>query len=417
MQTVKGTRDLMPEDKIIKDNIIEKIRNVFETYGFQPIETPALESWEVLSKKGTGGEDVVKEAYKFEDKAGRRIGLRYDLTVPLARVVASNPNLVLPFKRYQSGKIWRYDDISKGRFREFSQMDADIVGSKSMLADAEIILCSLDCLKKIGFDKSYIRLNNRKILTDLANYAGVKESKMLDVLRIIDKLDKIGIEGVKKQMEETISKDSVKKILDFIKIKGKNDEVLKKAEKIVKSEGINELREILSYVRDDSKIKIDLSLARGLDYYTGPIFEVFADKEIGSIAAGGRYDKLIGLFLKRDVPSTGISFGIDRIIEVMKQRKIEKSENRVKVFVASVNDKMAAKTLEIVQMLRGKSIACDYDLRSRKLSKQMEYASSMEIPFVIIVGEKELEKKSVKLRDMKTGKEETVNISEIAKKI
>lgn len=415
MKTVKGTRDLMPEDKRIKDFLIEKIRSVFELYSFQPIETPALESWEVLSKKGAGGEEVIKEAYDFKDKAGRRIGLRYDLTVPLARVVAANPNLILPFKRYQTGKIWRYDDVSKGRLREFSQMDIDIVGSESMLADAEIISCVIDCFNKLGFKKFYIRLNNRKILTDLAKYAGVDEKKMPDVFRIIDKLEKVGIGEVKKQMEEIASEDSIKKILNFIKIKGKNEDVLKKAEKIVKSEGIDELREILSYVKDDSKLRIDLSLARGLDYYTGPIYEVFADEEIGSIAAGGRYDKLIGLFLKRNVPATGISFGLDRIIEVMKQRKMTNTDNQVRVFVAAVNDKVRDKALEIVQMLRDKSLSCDYDLRSRSLSKQLEYASNMKIPYVVIVGERELKEDSVKLRNMETGKEELVKISKLVK--
>jgi histidyl-tRNA synthetase len=416
MQTVKGTRDLMPEDKIIKDNIIEKIRSVSELYGFQPIETPALESWEILSKKGAGGENVIKEAYDFKDKAGRRIGLRYDLTVSLARVIASNPNMILPFKRYQTGKIWRYDDISKGRLREFSQADIDIVGSESMLADAEIILCALECLEKIGFDKFYVRLNNRKILTDLAKYAGVKENKTLDVLRIIDKFDKIGTEQVKKQMEEVISKESVKKILDFIKIKGKNDEVLKKAEKIIKSNGIGELKEILSFIKEDSKVRIDLSLARGLDYYTGPIYEVFAEKGIGSIAAGGRYDKLIGLFLKRDVPATGISFGIDRIIEVMKDRKMMGNNKNI-IFVAAVNDNVRRNAQDIVNKLRKAGKNVDYDLRDRKLSKQLEYASSIGSYCTVIVGEKELRQKSVKIRNMKTGKEEIVKISQLPEKL
>jgi histidyl-tRNA synthetase len=319
MQTVKGTRDLMPEDMRIKQFVIDKLKTVFEIYGFQPIDTPSLESWKVLSAKGTGGEEVIKEAYDFEDKAGRRIGLRYDLTVPLARFIANNPNLILPFKRYQTGKIWRYDDVSRGRFREFSQADIDIVGSKSVLADAEIISCAIDCFKELGFKKFYVRLNNRKVLSALVKYAGVKENKMLYVFRIIDKLEKTGIGNVRKQMEDIVSKDSTKKILDFIRIKGSNEEVIKKAGKVV-SDGIDDLREILSCVNDKSKVRIDLSLARGLDYYTGPIFEVFAEDGIGSVAAGGRYDKLIGLFLKRDIAATGISFGIDRIMEVMKQK-------------------------------------------------------------------------------------------------
>ena len=408
MQTVKGTRDLMPEEASIKEYVMDKIKEVFKIYGFQPLETPALESWEVLSKKGAGGEDVLKEAYDFEDKAGRRIGLRYDLTVPLARVIAINPNIILPFKRYQTGNTWRYNDVSKGRFREFTQMDIDIVGSESVLADAEIISCAIDCFKVIDLEKFYVRLNNRKILSDLADYAGVK--KKLEVFRIIDKLEKIGMDEVRKQMEEVTSKEATKKILDFIKIKGSNDEVLKKAGKMIKSEGLKELKEIVSYVNSD-KVKIDLSLARGLDYYTGPIYEVFADKDIGSVAAGGRYDKLIGLFNK-DIPATGLSFGIDRIIEIIKV----KTENKTKVFVIAVNDKVRNKVLDIVKILREKKIGTDFDLRSRTLSNQLKYASSMKIPYAVIVGEKELENKSVKIRNMKTGKEELVKINNLSKK-
>ena len=287
-------------------------------------------------------------------------------------------------------------------------MDIDIVGSESVLADAEIISCTIDCFKAIDLEKFYVRLNNRKILSDLADYAGVK--KKLEVFRIIDKLEKIGMDEVRKQMEEVTSKEATKKILDFIKIKGSNDEVLKKAGKMIKSEGLKELKEIVSYVNSD-KVKIDLSLARGLDYYTGPIYEVFADKDIGSVAAGGRYDKLIGLFNK-DIPATGLSFGIDRIIEIIKV----KTENKTKVFVIAVNDKVRNKVLDIVKILREKKIGTDFDLRSRTLSNQLKYASSMKIPYAVIVGEKELENKSVKIRNMKTGKEELVKINNLSKK-
>ncbi|MFH1473398.1 MAG: histidine--tRNA ligase [Candidatus Aenigmatarchaeota archaeon] len=417
MQTVKGTRDLMPEDMRIKQLVVDKLKKVFEVYGFQPLDTPALESWDVLSAKGAGGEDVIKEAYDFEDKGGRRIGLRYEFTVSLARVVASNPNMILPFKGYQTGKIWRYDDVSKGRFREFSQFDGDIVGSGSVMADAENISCAIDCLKSLGFKDFYIRVNNRKVIAAMAKYAGIKENKITEVFRIIDKLEKMGMESVTEQLEEAVTKKCAKKILDFIMIKGNNKQVIAKAEKIIKSEGLQELKDVISYVNDSSKVKIDLSLARGFDYYTGLVYEIFAGKDIGSVGGGGRYDKLIGIFLKRDVPACGISFGLDRLIEVIKERKLLKAENSLKVFVVAVNDKVRDNVLDIVRELRGKGIPTDYDLRSRKLSKQLEYASTMKIPFVAIVGEKELAKKSVTLRNMETGKEEMVKISQIAKKI
>jgi histidyl-tRNA synthetase len=412
---VKGTRDILPEEMILRQQVLEKIRKVFETFGFQPIETPALEAWEALSAKGAGGEEVLNESYNFEDRGGRRIGLRYDLTVPLSRVIADNPNLPLPFKRYQIEKVWRYGDIAKDRFREFLQADVDIVGSDSPLADAEIIACAIECFNALGFKKFVVRLNNRKILSEILRISKIDDEK--EVLRSIDKLDKIGAEGVKKELEEKeISKESIKKILDFIETKGEPEKVLKEIEDL---EGAKELKEIISYLKAmkvDSRIKIDLSLARGLDYYTGPIFEVFAEEGIGSVAGGGRYDKMIGLFLGRDIPATGISLGIERIMEVMRERKMaDEIKNKTKAFVIAVNDKVRQKVLEVVQALREKSIPTDYDFRFRNLSKQLDYVNSLGIPFAIIVGEKELEKNCVKIKNMKTGKEELVKINEVSK--
>jgi len=416
---VKGARDFLPEEMILRQQVLEKIRKVFESFGFQPLETSALESWEVLSAKGAGGQEILNETYNFEDKGGRKIGLRYDLTVPLARVISDNPNLPLPFKRYQIEKVWRYGDIAKDRFREFLQADIDIVGSESTIADAEVIACAISCFNALGFKKFVVRLNNRKILTEMLKLSDVEDKKITEVLRIIDKFDKIGLDGIKKELEKEISKDSIKKILEFVEINGETEKILNKIEKL--GEGVKELKEIVSYLKTwklDSKIKIDLSLARGLDYYTGSIFEVFAEEGIGSVAGGGRYDKMIGLFLGREVPATGISLGIERIIEVMKERKmIEIQKSKVKVFVVSVNDKVRDKALKVVKILREKSIATDYDLRFRNLSKQLDYANSLEIPFVIIVGEKELEKSSVKIKNMKTGKEELVKINEIVNKV
>jgi histidyl-tRNA synthetase len=419
---VKGTRDFLPEEMILRQQVLEKIKSVFETFGFQPLETPALESWEVLSKKGAGGEEILNETYNFKDKGDRMIGLRYDLTVPLARVMASNPNLNLPFKRYQIQNVWRYGDITKNRFREFLQSDIDIVGSEKMNADAEIIACAISVLDILGFKKFLVRINNRKILEDLAKYSGVEDDRIVDVLRSIDKIEKIGIDKVKEELKaKGISDNSVQNILDSIKIKGEPEVVLKKVEKIIKNEGIEELKQIISILKKmkvKPKFTIDLSLARGLDYYTGPIFEIFAEEGIGSIAGGGRYDRMIGLFSGKDVPATGISFGIERIIEVMKERKmIETRKSNIKVFVASVNEKLNDKVLDIVQSLRKSSIPTDYDLRSRSLSKQLNYANSLGIPNVIIVGEKELQKKAVKLRKMETGEETLLKIKDVTKSL
>lgn len=415
---VKGTRDFLPEEMILRQQVLDKVKKVFETFGFQPLETPALESWEVLSAKGAGGEEILREAYVFEDRGKRKIGLKYDQTVPLARVMADNPNLPLPFKRYQIQNAWRYGDIAKDRFREFLQADIDVVGSESTLADAEVIACAISCLNELGFKNFVVRLNDRKILEEIMKLSNVNDN-INDVLRSIDKLEKIGVDGVVKELEgKGVSKDSIKKMLSFIEKKADNEKILKDLEKM---EGAKELKEIISYLKImklDSKVRIDLSLARGLDYYTGPIFEVFAEEGIGSVAGGGRYDNMIGFFLKRNVPATGISLGIERIMEVMKERKmVDSIRSKTKVFVVAVNEKVRDEVLNIVQSLREKGLPVDYDLRSRSLSKQLEYVDSLGIPFAAIVGEKELKEDSVKLRDMKTGKEEMVKISRVTDRV
>lgn len=420
-QPPKGTRDFLPVEMITRQKILEIVRNTFESFGFQPLETSALESWEVLSAKGTGGPEILKETFNFEDFGGRRIGLRYDLTVPLARVVASNSNLPLPFKRYQIEKVWRYGEVSKGRLREFLQADIDTVGTEKMLADAEIIACAIASFINLGFDKFVVRLNDRKILTALIKYTGVKENKSSDVLRAIDKLDKIGVKGIERELTELkISSKIIKKILNFIQIEGSNEEKIKECRKILGTDveqGISELEELIGYLKKmkvDPKFKVDLSLARGLDYYTGPIFEVFAEEGIGSIAGGGRYDKMIGLFSGKYIPATGISLGIERIIEVMNERKmITKTKSKTKVFVISVDDNARNKVLETVQELRKNLIPTDFDIKGRKLSKQLEYVNSLGIPFSIIIGKDEINKRVVKLKDMESGDEKELKVEEL----
>ena len=419
MKTVKGARDFLPEEMILRQDVIEKIRSVVDSFGFQPIETPSLETWETLCAKGAGGEDVFKECYNFEDLGGRRIGLRYEMTVSLARMIASDPSINLPFKVYQVGKAWRYGEVAKGRLREFVQFDIDVVGADNMLADAEIVACAIKCFDALGFDDCFVRINNRKTLNSIMKSSGIEEKKFIDVLRIIDKIEKMGLENVKKELgNKGVSKSSVVKLMKFMTMSGKPEKILKEVKGF---DGVEELKEMVSYLKAigvDSKVKIDLSLARGLDYYTGPVFEIFSEKGIGkSIAGGGRYDKLIGMISGKDIPAVGISFGIEGIVETIKERKMfDTKKTNVKVFVVAVNDKVRGKVLEIVKTLRDKSVPADYDMRSRSLSGQLKYVSSMGIPFSIIIGEKELEKKSIKIRNMKTGKEELVKIKDLGKK-
>jgi len=421
LSTPKGTRDFLPEEMIMRQEVLDKIRSIFELFGFSPIETPAIENFEILSAKDAGGEEILKETYNFEDKAGRKIGLRYDLTVPLARVVAMNPGLNLPFKRYQIQNVWRYGDVAKARLREFLQADIDIVGSDSMLADAEVISCACFTLESLGIKNFIVRINNRKILSSIVKSAGVEEEMVIDVLRSIDKLDKIGINGVKKELiEKGFKENVVEKILDFIKICGEPEEVVKNVEDILKKsggckDGIDEIKMLIEYLKkmDVKNFKIDLSLARGLDYYTGPIFEVFAEEGIGSIAAGGRYDKLISIFSGKEIPATGISLGVERLIEVMKDRKLLKlKKSKTKVFVVCVKENVE-NVIEIVKILRKNNIPTDFDFRARKLTKQLEYADSLGIRYVVIIGPNEIKNKKVKIRDMLKREEREIEIEKI----
>jgi histidyl-tRNA synthetase len=331
--------------------------------------------------------------------------------------------LSLPFKRYQIQNVWRYGDVAKARFREFLQADIDTIGAESMLADAEIIACAISAFMSLGFKEFMVRVNNRKILSALVKYAGVEDNKVIDAFRAIDKLDKIGFTGVEKELlDRGIRTDAVKKIIEFIKIAGDPETVLIKAEKLVKGikegeEGIAELKQFVAYLgwmKVEPKFRIDLSLARGLDYYTGPIFEVFAAEGVGSVAGGGRYDKMIGLFSGRNIPATGISLGIERIIEVMKERNmIKQSKTKVKAFVAAVNEQVRTNALELAQKLRQSGVPVDFDLKNRTLIRQLEYADSLGIPLVVIVGSKELEKGLVKVRDMKKREESAVKLDDL----
>lgn len=422
---VKGTKDSLPENEILLQYITQKIRLIFKRFGFDPLETPALESMDILAAKGAGGPEILKETYNFKDQAGRRIGLRYDLTVPLARVIARFPNLPKPFKRYQITKVWRYGDVAKGRLREFYQCDIDTVGSKSMLADAEIIACIIAVFEDLGFKNFTVRINNRKLLTALIEYAGVEKGKVIDALRSIDKLDKVGINGVEKELiSRGINKKSADKIIKLIRIQGKPEKVFSQAEKILKTkgeQGIQELKELISYLNAlgvSSKVKIDLSLARGLDYYTGPIFEVEVDKSIGSLAGGGRYDKMIGVFSGKEIPATGISIGLERIMAIMQdKRPKEVTKTLTNVFVISATKNVTNKAIEIAQNLRKKGISVEIELMDRNFSKQLDYANKKEISYVVIVGEKELKSKCVVVKNMKTGKQKTIKMKDLEKEL
>ncbi len=423
LQTPRGTRDFMPQEMEMREKVFATVRKVYERYGFRPLETPAFEEMEILTAKC--GEDVEKQIYKIGESS---YGLRFDLTVPMARVVASDASLPKPFKRYAIGRVWRRDEPQKGRFREFWQADVDVVGSAGMLCDAEVIAAACDVLSELGFKGFEVRLNNRKLLDAMVEKAGVAKGKTGAAFRALDKIEKIGEEAVKEELKGKagLGEKEIAAIMGFTKISGENGGKLEEIGKAVKGnargeEGIAELKGIIELfgkydVAKKCKLVVDFALVRGLDYYTGPIFEVkVSEGGVGSVAGGGRYDELIQLYGAPPTPATGISLGIERILEVMKGAK--KDEKRRLVAVIAVKPEFRDYALKVVQEFRKAGIPAEPDLMERNLRKQLEYANSTGAGFVAVVGEKEMKAGTATLRDFASGKEETVAISDAVKKV
>jgi len=405
--------------------VIETIRSVFELYGYDEIETPAFELLDVLTAKC--GPEVREQIYAFKDKAGRDLGLRFDLTVPLARVVASHPDLPKPFKRYCISRVWRYEEPQSGRFREFWQADADIVGSAKMDADAEVIAVAISCLKRLGMKNFRVRLNNRKILESIVASANVEKESWLDVFRAIDKLDKIGQEGVGQELGKLgLSYDQISTIMAQISRRGDLDAVERDVSHALTDrgrEGFNELAEIISNLElynCSEYVVVDLSLARGLDYYTGPIFEVSAETNVnvGSVAGGGRYDNLIELLGGPPTPATGISLGVDRLVEVLSEAgMLPKARTLTQAFVAYTNPSLKKEAVAVAERLRGEGIRVEVDVMGRKLDRQLKYADAKGIPYVVILGPQEVEKGVYRIKDMSAHEERLVNLQELVERL
>lgn len=413
-QTPRGTRDFLSQEMIKRQFVLDNIRKVFEKWGFDPLETPAFEDWKLLAAKSGGGEEVKEEIYYFKDKSERELGLRFDFTVPMARVVANNPNIPKPFRRYQIGPVWRYDRPGAGRWREFVQADVDIVGSASPEADAVSIAAACDALKELGFADFIVRINNRKITEAFLNTLKIRDAK--DVFRSIDKLEKFGEKTVREELKsKRISQENIEKILDFIGITAleKISEILKKEK--LGQEGIEEIKGILSTLENIGfSATFDPSLVRGLDYYTGAVFEIVTKDANLSLAGGGRYDKMIGMFGGKPTPATGISLGIERIVELMEKRNMFKSlPTNTRVFVADVLEKKEA--MNLAKRLIDNGIAAEFDVAGRSLTKQLNYVNSKKIPYSIVIGKKEVETGKIKLRDMDSGKEKELDIKDVKK--
>jgi histidyl-tRNA synthetase len=411
LQLPRGMRDFPPEEKILRDEVISVLKGIFELYGFSPLETPVVERWEVLSAKYSGGEEILKETFKLTDQGGRQLGLRYDLTVPLARFVGMNPTIKRPFKRYQIGTVYRDGPIKKGRTREFYQCDADIVGSSSPLADVECVQLALDVFEKLGIDVE-VKINNRKVLYELAQAAEIPEELTEAAILSLDKLEKTGPDEVLREMTERgIARASATRFLS-----GAQDR-----EALKKGEGYRELEPVLSALQDP-RVVWTPSLARGLSYYTGTIYEVYAKNSsvTGSLAAGGRYDNMIGQFLggSEKIPAVGISFGLEPILEVLKEKHSERIVRKTVTQVYVIPFKtLLAEGRAICQQLRRAGIKTDMDFSAKGISDGLKYANAYEIPFVVIVGPDEVAAGKVKLRDMRSGEEKLLTVDEVPHQI
>ncbi len=428
-RTLSGFMELLPQDQIKFNEMLDKIKKTYELYGFLPQETPIVESSEVLLAKAGG--ETEKQIYSFK-KGDKDLSLRFDLTVPLAKYVAQYYNeLTFPYRRYQIGKVYRGERAQKGRYREFYQCDIDIIGDGklSVINDAEIPSIISTTFKNLGFSNFVIKINNRKILNGLFEELNISD-KMTDILIIIDKLEKIGMEAVKKELSElNVSAENIKKIEDFLNISGTTDEKINKLKALnFKSEkfkeGVQELEEVVKYVRlfkvEEDNFMIDLTIARGLDYYTGTVYETNLKgyESIGSICSGGRYENLAGYYTKKNLPGVGISIGFTRLFYNLKELGLlntdKKSISKVSIVTMGVGLENA---VEISNILRDNNIPNEIYKEDAKIKAKLNYANNLEIPYVIIIGEEEVEKGLYTLKDMSTGSQELLSVDDIIKEI
>ena len=448
-QPARGMRDFLPEDVRKREYVIGVIKDVYERYGFEPLETPAAENIETLmGKYGEEGNQLIFKILKrgvHEGSGEADLALRYDLTVPLARVVAEyRDKLPKFFKRYQIQPVWRADRPARGRFREFYQCDVDVLGSRSMIVEAEICAAASEVLTKLGFNDFCLRLNHRQALTGILGVAGVALEKHDDALISLDKLDKIGRDGVKNEFASRgIDYNVGERLLSFFsdlssleraaeiaagehQVQALNKAVLGRIVEFVKdnelgAKGVDELQSILDFADAAgiaNRVKIDPTLARGLSYYTGAIMEINVKDLAGSLGGGGRYDNLVGMFLGQDIPACGFSLGLERILVVMSEREMFPPQvdlSPADVMVSIWNEHSIPDSIALARELRAAGLRVDLYPEADKLGKQFKYASSLGVRFVAILGEEETAKGQVALKDMRTGEQQAVLRNEIAK--
>ncbi|HIP51203.1 MAG TPA: histidine--tRNA ligase [Campylobacterales bacterium] len=424
-KTLSGFRDILPKNASVKESMLSNIKEVFKSFGFVPIETPHLEYAEVLV--GKGSEEIQKELYKFRDHGGRDVALRFDQTVPLARFVVQHKHLLSsPFKRYAIGNVFRGERAQAGRYREFTQCDFDFIGTTAILSDMEIIQVINNSLISLGIENFTIKINNRKILNGLAKYFEV-EDKIEDILRIVDKIDKIGEEKVKTELEESagISSNAIDEIIKFISIKQESDDFFEQVADYKNynnqmKEGIEELEQIFDILATldikKENYQVDFSIARGLAYYTGTVYETVLDDlpSMGSVCSGGRYDNLTKSFSK-DVGMSGVgaSIGIDRLIAALEKLELIKGKNTTAdVLILNIDDRYLSNIHKLGEALRQAGIKTEIYPDTLKFKKQMKYANNQGHDFVIILGENEVNDGVITLKNMQSGEQSNVATTE-----
>jgi histidyl-tRNA synthetase len=422
-----GFMELLPEDQILFNNMMDTIKKNYEKFGFIPLDTPILEKSEVLLAKGGG--ETEKQVYRF-NKGDTDISMRFDLTVPLARYVAQNSSYItFPFRRYQIGKVYRGERNQKGRFREFYQCDIDIIGNEKLnvMCDAEIPSVIYSIFKELGFDTFTIRINNRKLLNGFFNAVGA--GNITEVLRTIDKLDKIGLEAVKEELKNSgLTEEALEKIMNFININGGNSAILEQLGKLgieneQFNEGLKELIEVATHIKyfgvPEENFVIDLKIARGLDYYTGTVYETILTDypSIGSVCSGGRYDNLAGYYTNQKLPGVGISIGLTRLFYQLREAKMLNAAGRAttsRVMVVSM-EKEYGYAIETANKIREAGIPCEVYFEEGKLNKKLTYANKLGIPYVILIGSEEIETGKLTLKDMVNGTQSKLDVEDIIK--
>ncbi|MFC1646756.1 histidine--tRNA ligase [Patescibacteria group bacterium] len=422
-----GFRDFFAEDVQVRQFVINTFRQVFEKYGYEPLETPALEYTEIFS--GEAGEEAEKLFFKFKDAGDRSVMLKYEVMISMCRAVAENiNNIPLPYKRYQIQNVWRAEKPQKGRFREFTQCDADTIGSDSVIWDAEFIQMGIEAMQKLGFMEFRAEISNRKFLNGLITYSGASQEEFIPICLSIDKLPKIGKKKVKIELvdKKNITPTIADKILNIVTKTGNSNDLISQYKSEMKDvpqaiEGLNELETIFDYLKtseiDPKYYRFAPFIARGLAYYTGPIWEFeISEGGVGSVAGCGRYDNTIGRFLDRKIPATGGSFGIERIVEVIKERKmINVSPTTVKVMITIFSDELFDRSLKLANQLRKNNINTMLYSDADKLEKQFKYADKKGIPYVVIIGPDEAKNDTITLKNMKTKTQDKTTVENLIK--